>query len=205
MGMKYLVFAIAGVALGVLVLFFVGGKDVPKNYPPKNATIVAFGDSLVEGQGATEGNDFVSQLETRIGRPIENYGVGGNTTKDGVARMGEIIERDPGLVLIVLGGNDTLRRIAIEETERNLRTLIGTVIEKGSVVMFIGVRGGILGTEREDMYERVADEYGAIYVPDILDGILLTPELMHDGIHPNDAGYAQIADRLAQVFKEYEL
>ncbi len=205
MGMKYLVFAIAGVALGVLVLLFVGGKDVPKNYPPKNATIVAFGDSLVEGQGATEGNDFVSQLETRIGRPIENYGVGGNTTKDGVARMGEIIERDPGLVLIVLGGNDTLRRIAIEETERNLRTLIGTVIEKGSVVMFIGVRGGILGTEREDMYERVADEYGAIYVPDILDGILLTPELMHDGIHPNDAGYAQIADRLAQVFKEYEL
>jgi len=205
MGMKYLVFAIAGVALGVLVLLFVGGKDVPKNYPPKNATIVAFGDSLVEGQGATEGNDFVSQLETRIGRPIENYGVGGNTTKDGVARMGEIIERDPGLVLIVLGGNDTLRRIAIEETERNLRTLIGTVIEKGSVVMFIGVRGGIVGTEREDMYERVADEYGAIYVPDILDGILLTPERMHDGIHPNDAGYAQIADRLAQVFKEYEL
>ncbi len=43
MGMKYLVFAIAGVALGVLVLLFVGGKDVPKNYPPKNATIVAFG------------------------------------------------------------------------------------------------------------------------------------------------------------------
>jgi lysophospholipase L1-like esterase len=205
MGMRYVIGigALLLVGLGAWVVF--GGTDEVTNYPPKNTTIVAFGDSLVYGQGSTKGNDFVSALASRIGRPIVNLGVPGNTTADGVARMKEVEKRDPGLVLLLLGGNDTLRRVDVPTTEANLRTLITTFQNKGAVVMFIGVRGGILGSEREDMYERVADEYGAIYVPDILDGILLRPELMHDGIHPNDAGYAKIAERLHRVFKEYEL
>lgn len=68
--------------------------------------------------------------------------------------------------------------------------------------MFVG---GVFGTEREDMYERVAHELGAIYVPDVLDGIIFTSELMSDGIHPNDRGYAVIADRLFKVFEAYNL
>jgi acyl-CoA thioesterase I len=205
MGMKY------GIGIGALLLiglswwFFMAGDDVITNYPPKNDTIVAFGDSLVYGQGSTKGNDFVSVLGRRIGRTIVNLGVPGDTTKDGVLRMDDVATHDPGLVLLLLGGNDTLRRVPVTESEANLRTLIAAFQKRGAVVMFIGVRGGIIGSDREAMYERVAAELGAIYVSDILEGILLTPELMDDSIHPNDAGYARIAERLHGLFKEYKL
>jgi acyl-CoA thioesterase I len=204
MGMKWAIGSLLILCIGIL-WFMYGGNDAPKNYPPKNPTIVAFGDSLVEGVGASKGNDLFTQLGKRIGRPIVNLGVGGNTTADGVARMNAVTKLNPGLVILVLGGNDTLRRIPVETTEANLRTLITTFQSTGAVVMFLGVRGGIIGSEREDVYERLANELGALYVPDILDGILLSPELMYDGIHPNDAGYARIAERLEEVFEEYEL
>jgi hypothetical protein len=83
--------------------------------------------------------------------------------------------------------------------------LFDSFIKQGAVVVFLAVRGGIFGSEREDMYERVAHAHGVLYVPDILEGILLKPELMHDGIHPNDAGYARIAERLGKIFKKYDL
>jgi lysophospholipase L1-like esterase len=188
-----------------LVIHVLLRNDSITNYPPKNSTIVAFGDSLVSGVGATSGHDFVSVLGKRIGKNIVNLGVPGNTTADGVLRMHEVVAHDPGIVLLLLGGNDTLRRIPQETTEANLRVLIEGFLGKGAVVVLIGVRGGIIGTDREYMYERVADTNGVVYIEDILDGIFLTPELMHDGIHPNDAGYARIADRIFGVLREHNL
>jgi lysophospholipase L1-like esterase len=35
-----------------------------------------------------------------------------------------------------------------------------------------------------------------LLVANILDGILFTPSLMADQIHPNDLGYAKISERL---------
>ncbi len=35
-----------------------------------------------------------------------------------------------------------------------------------------------------------------LLVPNILEGILFTPSLMADQIHPNEKGYAKIAERL---------
>ncbi len=203
--MKHGLLFLALILTGIVTFMLFNDTVKAKNYPPKNTLIIAFGDSLVEGVGATPGNDLFSQLEKRIGRPIENLGVAGNTTADGVLRMNKVIGRNPGLVILLLGGNDTLRQIPVTTTEGNLRTLITAFQKGGAVVMFLGVRGGILGREREDMYERVSDELGAIYVSDILSGILLKPELMHDGIHPNDAGYAEIAERLHEKFEAYKL
>ena len=59
----------------ILVLGFVVYLVLPKNvnsknltnYPPKNEKVVAFGDSLTEGVGASTGNDFVSVVEKSTG------------------------------------------------------------------------------------------------------------------------------------------
>ncbi len=203
--MKPVIFICLIVLVGLSVWWLFPSKIEITNYPPQSSTVVAFGDSLVSGVGATEGNDFVSQLSGKIGRPIMNMGVPGNTTADGVLRISDVIKKKPGIVLLLLGGNDTLRQIPITTTEANLRTLIEAFQKSGAVVVFIGVRGGVLGSDREDMYERVSEEYGALYVPDILDGIFLKRELMSDGIHPNDAGHARIAERLSDIFKDHEL
>lgn len=72
-------------------------------------------------------------------------------------------------------------------------------------MVLLGVRGGVLQDGREAMYEDLSQRYGAVYVHDVLDGIFLKPELMSDGIHPNNKGYAVIANRLFEVFQEKEL
>jgi lysophospholipase L1-like esterase len=40
-----------------------------------------------------------------------------------------------------------------------------------------------------------------LFVPDILDGVISSPSLMSDYVHPNDAGYAKIAERVEKALK----
>jgi lysophospholipase L1-like esterase len=40
-----------------------------------------------------------------------------------------------------------------------------------------------------------------MHVPNILDGLLTSPSLMTDYVHPNDAGYTKIAERLANELR----
>jgi acyl-CoA thioesterase-1 len=205
-GMKwYIIACVLLLILGGAALLFWSTPTIT-NYPPQNTRIVAFGDSLVEGIGATKGNDFVSVLSRRLNRTIENKGTAGDTTGDGLRRLDEVLERSPGMVLLLLGGNDTLARTPTHETEENLSKIVERLLTQGSVVVLIGVRGGILGGgEREAIYERVAERYGALYVEDILDGIFGHPDRMADTIHPNDAGYALIAERLKDILEKHEL
>lgn len=197
---------LAGITCGALVALFVFiGNEKITNYPPKNQTIVAFGDSLVAGRGSTEGNDFVSVLEKKLGREIINLGTRGNTTADGLLRAHEVLDADPGIVLLLLGGNDFLRRVPTETTRQNLASLIETFIDNGSVVILLGVRGNILSDSRESMYRELSKTYEILYVEDVLDGIFMQPDYMFDGIHPNDIGYGMIADRLYEVFIDAKL
>lgn len=190
------------IVVGLTWVFFHDTQTPITNYPPKNETIVAFGDSLVRGQGSTEGSDFVSVLSQRLGRPIHNLGVRGNTTRDGIARLSEVLDRDPGIVILLLGGNDFIRRVDDAEIEENLSALIEAFQAQGAVIVLLGVRSGILSNKGEEMYERLSKKYGAVFMPDVLDGIYLKRELMSDSIHPNDAGYAKIAERIHALFIE---
>lgn len=202
--MRY-VLAAFGAFIFVLIAFFLF-RDSDweiKNNPPENNTIVAFGDSLVDGVGATPGNDFVSVLSRQIGREIINHGVPGDTTRMGLQRIDEVIEEEPGVVIVVLGGNDALKRVKREETETNLRAITRTLQESGSLVILTGVRGGIFGDPYDEMYEEVAREEGAVYIPNILAGILGKADLTFDQIHPNDAGYRIVAERIYEVLREY--
>jgi len=53
------------------------------------------------------------------------------------------------------------------------------------------------------MFENLAKERGVVYyVPDILDGIIGNPDLMSDPVHPNNQGYAKIADKLEPVLRK---
>ena len=172
------------------------------NYPPEGNTIVAFGDSLVLGIGATEGNDFVSVLSRNIGLPIENLGVGGNTTDQGLDRIDDVLERDPDIVLLLLGGNDYLRKIPREMTLANLESMIVKLHEGGSIVVLLGVRGGVLRDNLKKDFENLAKEHNTAYVPNVLEGLIGKPEFMSDTIHPNDKGYALIAAKIELTLKK---
>ncbi len=191
--------------IGVYWLFFLR-VDVPiANYPPKNSTIVVFGDSLVAGYGSTPGNDFPSLLGASLKQSVINMGINGDTSADGLLRIDAVVAEEPGVVIVLLGGNDYLRRIDESATRANLSGIVEILKNSGSVVILAGVRRGIIRDGSDELYESIADTYGALYVSNVLDGIFMKPELMYDAIHPNDRGYALIADRFRSVFVDYAL
>ena len=166
----------------------------------ENRPIIAFGDSLVEGIGASEGNDWVSILTARYQIPLLNRGKSHDTTRSAKARLEEdVLQQDPRLVVLLLGGNDVLVRIPKKETFSNFRIMIDRIHEQRTEVLLIGVRGGISVDAFEGKFQALAEDTGTHFIPDILEGILGDPKLMADPLHPNDEGYRIMAERIGPV------
>jgi len=90
---RYL-FVIILVLLGFSFFFLVDPQEQEiKNYPPQNNTIIAFGDSLVEGVGAPTDTNFVSLLSKKVGLPIHNLGKSGDTTESAL-EIGDVTEAE---------------------------------------------------------------------------------------------------------------
>ena len=192
------------IIITILLLMLVAGvsifafrqKQKIVNFPPKDGPIVAFGDSLIEGVGATTGVDLPALLSKKIGKPIINLGVSGETSAEGLVRIEKVTTLNPGVVLVLFGGNDFLKRISKAETFENIDQIILKLQESGAVVILLGIRGGLLSDGYDGNFENLAKGRGVLYVPDVLDGIFGHPKLMSDGIHPNNAGYEKIADKI---------
>lgn len=198
-------FAFMGLTLLILIpsAYFIFRSDEKiTNYPPKNQKVVAFGDSLVFGVGASAGNDFVSVVSQRLGVEIINKGKSGDTTGEALARVDEVLALEPGVVIVLLGGNDVLRRIPKKETFKNLSLIIERLQSAGAVVFLLGVRGGILSDGYESDYHTLAKKYHTAYVSDVLSGLIGNTKYMYDGIHPNDQGYSLVADRVTPVLQK---
>jgi acyl-CoA thioesterase-1 len=190
------------ISIGLIVYLFASQDKKITNYPPKNKTVVAFGDSLVEGVGSTPGNDFISVVERSLGINIINNGTSGDTTTSALGRANNVIQLEPGVVIILLGGNDVLRRVQKEETFENLGKIIESFQEAGAVVILLGVQGGIIFDGYEKFYKDLSRKYGTAYVSNVLDGLIGNQKYMYDGIHPNDQGYAIIAGRVSPVLEK---
>ena len=191
--------AMLGAWLLLLLLLAGCSADVPK--ATRAGPVVAFGDSLVYGTGSS-GGGFVRLLEQRLGRDIENLGVPGATTADGLERIDDALALQPAVVILLLGGNDVLRRVDPDTTFRNLATLIERCQADGAVVLLVGVRGSLLRDAYAARFEALAQRYGTAYVHDVLDDTFGVADYMADQVHPNDRGYAVIADRIAPVLEK---
>jgi acyl-CoA thioesterase-1 len=191
---------IAGGALLIVLVwaFWPSPYSKVRNLDSRGTTVVAFGDSLTAGYGAAAGADYVSQLSQKIGIAIANAGVRGDTTEQALARLdGDVLARNPRLVLVGLGGNDFLQGVAISTTETYLRTIVRRIHEAGSMVILLGFSFPSLNVDYQAMYERVAKDEGCLLIPRMLKGILTDPALKSDEVHPNARGYAIMADRVA--------
>lgn len=169
------------------------------NYPSEGRDIIAFGDSLVFGVGSTPGNDFVSKLSDKIGEPIINLGRSGDTTRDGLSRINELDNYNPKIVILLLGGNDYLKKLPVEETRKNLATIIENIESRGSIVLLLGVRGGLISDPFEKEFKDLENKYKTALVSDVLSGLIGNMKYMSDAVHPNDVGYEMIAERIYPV------
>ncbi|HEY0980132.1 MAG TPA: GDSL-type esterase/lipase family protein [Candidatus Paceibacterota bacterium] len=201
--MNKTIFIILGVLAVGVIAFFLFKKDMPEitNYPPRTGPIVVLGDSLVYGAGSTRGNDFVSVLSNEIGEPVINMGVNGNTTADGLARVDTVLALNPRVVVVLLGGNDFLRRVPMNETFENLDAIVEKLQANGAVVVLLGIQGGLLNDPFAAQFEALAERRGTAYVPNVLSGLIGNQSLMADAIHPNDEGYKRVAEKVLPVLQ----
>jgi acyl-CoA thioesterase I len=192
--------------LGALIWQIIAmlGEHYPlTNFPPKGRIVVAFGDSLVAGVGASSPeNGFIPVVAARLNVPIVNKGVSGDTTERALARIAtDITPLDPDIVLVLLGGNDILARTKPETTFAHLHTIVATLQNNGALVILVGVNG-VIGNGYNERFAALAKETGSMYIPDILDGIIGDPALMSDQVHPNNAGHLKMADKVAPTLAQ---
>ncbi|HKO55161.1 MAG TPA: arylesterase [Thermoanaerobaculia bacterium] len=169
-----------------------------RNLGSHGTNIIAFGDSLTAGYGASPGEDWPSRLSSMIGKPVVNAGVNGDTTASALGRIdADVLARDPRIVIVGLGGNDFLSNTPLASTEANLREIVRRIQGAGAAVVLLEFRFPSFNADYESMYERVAKEERCGLIEGVLSGILTDASLKSDEIHPNAKGYALMAERIA--------
>jgi lysophospholipase L1-like esterase len=181
-----------------------GGDNFAKirNIRSSGQEIICFGDSLTEGVGAEAGQDYPSVLSSLLVSPVINAGVRGDTTALALERLADVVlNKNPRLVIVLLGGNDFLRQLPRQETQKNLAEIVRRAQAQGAMVAIAGMKLGLFTDEYSAIFEQTARQSGALYIPGVMKGILSDSSLRSDPIHPNGAGYRLIAERIAAEIK----
>ena len=172
--------------------------------------VTILGDSITAGYGLPAAAALPAQLEialARIGAParVRGAGVSGDTTAGGLARVDFSVRGDTRVCLVALGGNDLLRGLDPAVTRANLTRIVQRLKARRIAVILAGLTapdaiGASYAHAFDAVFPAVARVQGVALYPDLLAGVERDPRLnQRDGIHPNAAGAAIIAARLAPV------
>jgi len=129
----------------LILLLTVGLSGCGKNSPKaslfelqneKQIKIVAFGDSITAAViGLYPEQRWTHLLEAKLNENslraeyrVINAGIGGNTSREGLARITrDVISQNPNVVLVEFGGNDVVadkaREVSLEEYSSNLNAM----------------------------------------------------------------------------------
>jgi len=169
----------------------------------KDATILAFGDSLTYGTGTSRDKAYPAVLERLINRKVINAGIPGEVSKNGLSRLPGLIERHrPDLIIICHGANDILRKLDLTKTRNNIQQMINLARKNNSEVVLIGVPEFSLFLSTSPMYQALADENQLPIANNILGDIIGNNSLKSDHIHPNAQGYQLLAQGIASLLKQ---
>lgn len=175
--------------------------------------IVAFGDSLTAGYGLPAPDSFPLQLQAVLRArghavEIENAGVSGDTSAGGLSRLDWSVQDGTDLVIVALGANDMLRGVDPDATRRSLEGIIQRLQRRGIEVLLCGMRAapnmGADYVRRFDaIFPALAEKYSLVFYPFFLDGVVAQSRYaLQDGLHPNAAGVARIAQSIVPRVEE---
>lgn len=183
-----------------LVLAGCGSEPEIANLDSTGTAIVALGNSITYGYGVPSEQTYPALLSEALDVEIINAGRNGDTTASGLQRLErDVLDLDPRIVIVELGGNDFLNKVPREETFANLDRIVAQCIEAGAMVILVHIQFGFFSDKYLDEYEAITERHGAVLVPDLMDGIFGRPSMMVDQIHPNAEGQRVIAQRIGEV------
>ncbi len=167
-----------------------------------NDVILAFGDSLTFGTGASPAESYPAQLQSLIGRKVVNAGVPGEVSADGLQRLPATLDEAlPKLLILCHGGNDFLRKLNEAEAAANVRAMIKLAKDRNIGVILIATPKPGFSLSPPDFYAAIAKEFSIPFNDNAIGTVLRDNALKSDLVHPNDKGYTQIAETLAKLLK----
>jgi acyl-CoA thioesterase I len=190
------------------------GSDSPQTQKPAQAedvrpVIVTFGDSLTQGVSGKSYPAFLQDLLDQNGYSyrVDNQGVSGDTTTDGLARIENVIAAKPALVVLEFGGNDGLRGIPVEATKQNLAEMMEKLQAAKIPLVLAGITlppnyGPDYVKPFTAIFPALAGKYKVRFLPFLLVHVYADPKLMQpDGIHPSEAGNRIVAKDVFELIQ----
>jgi acyl-CoA thioesterase-1 len=183
-------------------------KAAPKAVPTdRRPLLVCFGDSLTAGAGTGPGESYPDYLQSALDQRhihyrVDNQGISGNTTKDGLQRLPGILALHPAVVLVEFGGNDGLRGLPIADTRANLDQIVATLQHSGARVALAGITlppdyGPDYIRQFDQTYTLLARKYRVPLLPFLLQNVYGVPGMMQrDRTHATAAGNRIVARNL---------
>jgi acyl-CoA thioesterase-1 len=173
----------------------------------KRAVLVCFGDSLTAGLGTGQGQSYPDYLQGDLDAlhyryRVVNEGISGNTTKDGVERLPEVLALHPAVAVVEFGGNDGLRGLRIDDTRANLDEIVRTLKGAGVKVALAGITlppdyGPDYIKQFDDTYTVLAKKYRVPMLPFLLRDVYGVPGMMQrDQTHATAKGNVVVAQNV---------
>lgn len=185
--------------------------------PLEQPKCIAFiGGSITAGTGASEsGKNYVSQVgqyfQSRYpGAKIVNAGIGGTPSSLGSARIeGDVGRHNPDVVFVEFSVND--KNVADDQVRESMELIVTRLMALPKVPKIIFLYTTTYRFEgKKEIHQQVADRYG---IPSIdLEQYLREQgyttqtemlEILPDGVHPNDAGYALYAEKIIDCISNH--
>ena len=197
-------FAARTLALGAAALLGTAlagcGRSQGKAQPvPAGSTVLALGDSLTYGTGASAVTGYPTVLAELTGWNVVNAGVPGDTSAQALARLPALLaEHRPKLVIVSIGGNDFLRKLPESDTRANVHAACKLALESGAQVLLVAVPRATVAAALGQMtdhalYAEVAKDLNIPLQREGWGEVLAQAELRSDQVHANAKGYAQFA------------
>lgn len=195
---------------GLLLSGFVTGTSTARAQGTEGGKkrIIVLGDSITAGYGLQREEAYPALLQKKVdeaGLPYEvvNAGVSGDTTAGGLRRIDWALgPKGADVLMIALGGNDGLRGIQPDQTEKNLTGIVEKARAKNPNVKIL-----IAGMQMPDnlgpkyvesfkaVFSKVATESKTELLPFLLEGVGGDESLNQaDRIHPTVEGQKKVAE-----------
>lgn len=175
--------------------------------------LIFLGDSLTEGYGVAQEAAFPQLIASQFKQDkspwiIQASGSSGSTSASTLSRLKWIAKDKPAVVFILMGSNDGLRGLKVEETEKNLSDAI-VWAKQNKMNIILGQLhvppnyGQSYFKKFSEIFPRLAKKHNVLLAPFLLDDVAGVPALNQaDAIHPNEKGHKVIADNIYKFLKK---
>lgn len=194
-------------SLSIFTFSLISNAQILAHSNPGVGNIVITGDSLAAGLRATDPKVTPEGcLSTLPNTGVYNFSIKGQTSDEILLRNSRVLAQKPALVFVSSGGNDAIHNVGKpgsyprEKTLAEMDMMLTELINSGALVVYLGLEPNIAGAQRLPEISKMAATKGAIVV-DGMRGFWGKRKYMADAIHPNNAGYKIMCDRILLAIK----